>query len=111
MLTRFVVDVYAWLTEIYLWLVVLLSSIAGYHYAAPIFNPLLNGAGLMLESHVGGKVIGGLIFAIAAFLVSAVVLGPILVLFDIRKSIRTLEARESGFAAWDQRAERKEPSL
>ncbi len=111
MLTRFVVDVYNWLIEIFLWLVLLLASVAGYHSAAPIFNPMLKGAGLILESHVGGKVIGGLIFAIAAFLVAAVVLGPILVLFEIRRSIRTLEARDGVIAAWDQRAERKEPSL
>lgn len=107
MLSRLIVDVYAWLIEIFLWLVLLLSSVAGYHYAAPI----LKGAGLILDPHVGGKIVGALIFAVAAFLVSAVVLGPILVLFDIRKSIRTLEAREGGFAAWDLRAERKEPSL
>lgn len=107
MLSRLIVGVYAWLIEISLWLVLLLSGVAGYHNAAPI----LAGAGLILEPHIGGKIVGALIFAVAAFLVSAVALGPILVLFDIRKSIKTLEARKGGFAAWDQRAERKEPSL
>ena len=107
MLCRLIVDVYAWLIETFLWLVLLLSGVAGYHYAAPI----LEGAGLILEPHVGGKIVGALIFAVAAFLVSAVAMGPILVLFDIRKSIKTLEAREDGFATWDRRAERQEPSL
>jgi len=107
MLSRLIVDVYAWLIEIFLWLVLLLSSVAGYHYASPI----LKNAGLIFEPHAGGKIVGALIFAVASFLVSAVVLGPILVLFDIRKSIRTLEAKEGSFAAWAQKAERKEPSL
>ena len=107
MLTRLIVDVYAWLVEILLWLVLLLSSVAGYHYAAPV----LKGAGIILEPHIGGKIVGALIFAVAAFLVFAVALGPILVLFDIRRSIRTLEAREGRLPAWDHRAEPKEPSL
>ena len=106
MLTRLIVDVYAWVIEIYLWLVLLISSVAGYHYAVPI----LKDAGLILEPQAGGKIVGALIFALAAFLVSAVVMGPILVLFDIRKSIRSLEARDGSFAAWVQRTERKEPS-
>ncbi len=107
MLSRLIVDVYAWLIEIFLWLVLLLSSLAGYHYSAPI----LKGAGLIRDPNIGEKVVGAVIFAVAAFLVTAVVLGPILVLFDIRKSIRTFEAREGGFAAFDLRAKRKEPSL
>lgn len=107
MLSRLIVDVYAWVIEIYLWLVLLVSSIAGYHYAAP----KLSSTGLILEPHAGGKIIGALLFAAAAFLVSAVVMGPILVLFEIRKSIKSLETKDGGFSSWVERAERREPSL
>jgi len=107
MLSRLIVDVYAWIIEIYLWLAILLSSVAGYHYAAPILKSI----GLVIEPHVGGKIVGALIFALVAFLMSAVVMGPILVLCDIRKSIRSLEERKRSFAAWAQRVERKEPTL
>ena len=72
---------------------------------------MLQGTGLILEPHVSGKIVGALIFALATFLLSAVIMGPILVLFDIRKSIRFLEVREGSFAAWAERVERKEPTL
>jgi hypothetical protein len=107
MLTRLIVDVYTWIIEIYLWLALLISSVAGYHYAVPI----LKGAGLILEPQAGGRIVGALLFALAAFLVSAVVTGPILVLVDIRRSIRSLEAKDGSFGAWVQETERKEPSL
>ncbi len=107
MLTRLIVDVYAWIIEIYLWLVVLISSVAGYYYAVP----MLKGAGLILEPQAGGTILGALLFGLAAFLVSAVVMGPILVLFDIRRSIRSLEAKDGSFGAWVQKTERREPSL
>jgi hypothetical protein len=108
MLTRIVVDVYAWIIEIYLWLVLLISGVVGYHYTVPI----LRATGLiLLEPQTGGKILGALVFASAAFLVSAVATGPILVLFDIRRSIKSLEAKDSSFGAWVQRTERQEPSL
>jgi hypothetical protein len=108
MLTRLIVNVYAWIIEIFLWLVLLVASVVGYHYTVPI----LRGAGLiLLEPQTGGKILGALVFASAVFLVSAVVMGPILVLFDIRRSIRSLEAKDGSFGAWVQRTERKEPSL
>ncbi|MGQ0578932.1 MAG: hypothetical protein ACT4PQ_08520 [Betaproteobacteria bacterium] len=107
MLTRLIVDVYAWIIEIYLWLVLLISSVAGYLYSVPI----LKGAGLILEPQAGGKILGALLFASAAFLVSAVVMGPILVLFDIRRSIRSLEAKDGSFGARVQKTDRREPSL
>ncbi len=53
-------NVSAWIIEISLWLVLLLSSVAGYHYA----GPLLKDAGLILEPHAGGKIAGALIFAL-----------------------------------------------
>ena len=107
MLSRLIVDVYAWIIEFCLWLVLPLAGVAGYHFAAPVLESI----GLIVEPHAGGKIVGAFIFSLAAFLASAVVMGPILVLFDIRKSIRSHEVREGSFAAWAQSNERKEPSL
>ena len=92
MLTRLIGDLYAWIIEIYLWFVVLISSVAGYHYTVPI----LNAAGLILENETAWKIYGALFFAVAAFLVSAVLTGPFLVLVDIRKSVRALEKKNGG---------------
>jgi len=92
MLTRIIVDVYAWIIEIYLWLMLLISGVAGYYYTVPI----LNAAGWILENETVWKISGALFFAVAAFLVSAVLTGPILVLVDIRKSVRALETKKSG---------------
>jgi len=107
MLTRLIVDVYAWIIEIYLWLVLLISSVYGYHYAGSIFRS----AGLILEPQAGGQIVGALIFALAAFLVSAVVAGPVLVLVDIRRSIKSLEAKDDSVGARAQKTERREPTL
>jgi len=107
MLTRLIVDVYVWIIEIYLWLVLLISSVYGYHYAGPI----LRGTGLILEPQAGGQIAGALLFALAAFLVSAVIAGPVLVLVDIRRSIKSLEAKDDRFGTWVQKTERKEPTL
>jgi|SRR5215472_5106961 len=106
MLTRAIVDLYTWIIEIYLWLVLLISSFVGYHYAVPI----LGSVGMLVEGpQTGTKIVGALSFAIAAFLAAAVVTGPILVLFDIRRSIRSFEVKGDGsFGAWAQRTERRE---
>src|SRR5262249_40018439 len=105
MLTRLIVDVYAWIIEIYLWLVLLILGVVGYNYSVP----MLKGAGLILEPQAGGKIVGALIFALAAFLVSAVATGPILVLVDIRKSIRAFETKRSGSDNEFLLPERREP--
>jgi hypothetical protein len=92
MLTRLIVNLYAWLIEISLWFVVLISSVAGYHYAIPI----LNAAGMIPKNRMAWAILGALVCALAAFLLSAVLTGPFLVLVDIRKSVRALEGRDSG---------------
>ncbi len=107
MLTRLIVDVYAWIIEIYLWLVVLIAGVAGYHYGSNLFGTF----GLYLEPHLIGKLTGALICALAGLLVSSVVMGPILVVFDIRKSIKSFEMKEGSFSEFVHRTERREPSL
>jgi len=108
MLTRLIVDLYVWIIEISLWLLLLISGVAGYHYAVPV----LNAAGLIPESAAVGKILGALFFAVATFLVSAVLTGPFLVLVDIRKSVRAFETKNSGNNSSSRflTSERKEPS-
>src|SRR5262245_43958932 len=87
MLTRLIVNSYAWIIEISLWLTLLISGVLGYHFTVPI----LNAAGLIPENEVTWKFYGALFFLVATFLVLAVFIGPFLVLLDIRKSVRALE--------------------
>ena len=92
MLTRLIVDLYAWIIEISLWFMLLISGVAGYYYTVPI----LNAAGLILENETAWKIFGALFFPVATFPVLAVLTGPFLVLVDIRKSVRALETKNSG---------------
>ena len=87
MLTRLIVNLYAWIIEIALWLTLLISGVAGYHLTVPI----LKAAGLIPENELAWKVYGALFFLVAIFLALAVFIGPFLVLLDIRKSVRALE--------------------
>jgi len=109
MLTRLIVDLYAWIIEIYLWFMLLVSSVYGYYNAVPIFRA----TGLILENNVVGKLVGAVIFAAVTFLVSAVIMGPIVALLDIRKSVRALETKNSGDSSSSRflPSERREPSL
>jgi hypothetical protein len=85
MLSRLVVGLYAWIFEICLWFMLLISGVIGYYYAVP----MLDKAGLIPEHEIVWRIFGALFFALAAFLVSAVIFGPILVLVDIGKSVRS----------------------
>ena len=107
MLTRLIVDVYAWIIEISLWFMLLISGVAGYYYTVPI----LKASGWILENEPVWKIYGALFFAVATFLVSAVLVGPFLVLVDIRKSVRALETKDSGSSSSVLPFERREPSL
>jgi hypothetical protein len=105
MLTRLIVNLYAWIIEIYLWFMLLISSVYGYYNAAPIFRA----TGLILENNVMGKLVGALIFAAVTFLVSAVIMGPIVALLDIRKSVRAFETNNNANSSRVLPAERREP--
>jgi hypothetical protein len=107
MLTRLIVDLYAWIIEISLWFMLLISGVAGYYNTVPI----LNRVGWVLENETAWKIYGALFFPVATFLVSTVLIGPFLVLVDIRKSVRALEMknRGSGSTSRDLPAERREP--
>ena len=109
MLTRLIVDLYAWIIEIFLWFMLLISCVAGYNATVPI----LNRVGWILENETAWKISGALFFPVATFLVLVVLTGPFLVLVDIRKSVRAFEMKNSGSgsSSRDLPAERREPFL
>lgn len=92
MLTRLIVDLYAWIIEIVLWLMLVASAVAGYHFGVPI----LREAGWMIENEGSWRLCAAICFAAASVLLSVVVVGPVVVLVDIRKSVRALEKQRIG---------------
>ena len=108
MLTRLIVNLYGWIIEIFLWIMLLVASIVGYNNPVP----MLKDSGPIVESEVAWKIFCVLFYPAIAFLAFAVIFGPILVLIDIRKSVRALETasnREGGAKA--QAFEFREPHL
>ncbi len=107
MLTRLIVDLYGWIIEISLWIILLIAGVAGFHGVVPI----LKSSGWVLENELAWRILGAVVSPVMAFLVLVVLFGPILVLVDIRKSVRSLEAaaRDTGSAAPSM--EYKEPHL
>jgi len=89
MLTRLIVALYAWLLETALWLTLTLAGVVGYHVTVPIMND----AGAVLTPEFAWKILGALVFPVIAFLVLAVIIGPFLILMDLRQAVRNIEAR------------------
>lgn len=73
MLSRIIVNSWAVLIEISLWLLLLVAIIGGWHTGG-----------------FGGAIVG----LIVAFIVGSMLLGAFLVLEDIRKSVRAIENRK-----------------
>ncbi|MGD8476336.1 MAG: hypothetical protein PVI98_04260, partial [Burkholderiales bacterium] len=67
------------------------AAVIGYYFTVP----LLEATGAILENEMAWKILGGLISSAVTFLMLAVVIGPILVLFDIRRSVRAIETKSS----------------
>ena len=109
MLTRLIVDLYGWIIEISLWIILLIAGIAGFHGVVPI----LNSSGWVLENETAWRIFGAVVSPVVTFLVLVVLFGPILVLVDIRKSVKSLEAatRGSGSGGAALPIEYKEPHL
>jgi hypothetical protein len=111
MLIKLVVASYALLLEILLWLVLAAASITGYEVTMPIMHSV----GLIPEHEVAWKIIGALAFPVIAFLFLAVIMGPMLVIVDIRDAIRNIEAKARSNVVGGQaiswpHPERKEPT-
>ena len=107
MLSRLIVELYGWIIEIYLWIVLLIAGVAGFHGVVP----MLRSSGWILENETAWRILGAVVSPVVAFLVLVVIFGPILVLVDIRKSVRSLEAATRDTGGADPSIEFKEPHL
>ena len=107
--TRLIVDLYVWIIEISLWFILLVSGVVGFGGAVPV----LKSNGWILENEVAWRISGAIFLPVVTFLALVVVMGPILALLDIRKSVRSLEAatRGSGRDGAVSPIEYKEPHL
>lgn len=92
MLSKLIVNVYGWLIEIFLWVAILGSAVIGYNMPVP----LIKGAGVIVANEMVWRVYAAIFMPAITFLVLAVAMGPLLLLVDIRKSVRALEASSQG---------------
>jgi hypothetical protein len=109
MLSRLIVVSYAALLEFALWVGLAIAGIAGYNLAVPIMGDM----GAVLTPLVAWKFVGALVFLAIAFLALAVFFGPILVLLDIRHTVRQIASgldRNIDGRSFPLQ-ERKEPSI
>ncbi len=107
MLTRIIIDLYAWLVECLLWGGVLLAAFVGYSH----FDQLMIVFGVIIEPTVPNKLVGSIICAAIALIFSAIILAPFLVLFDIRQSARSIESKMGRGAALDLTNNRSDPRV
>jgi hypothetical protein len=89
MLTRLIVASYAWFLETALWVSLAIAGIVGYNSTVPLLLAL--GASPFTE--VTWKILGACAFTVVAFLLLAVVTGPLLILMDVRHVVRSIEAK------------------
>ena len=92
MLSKLIVDLYGWIIEIYLWFILLVSGVVGFHATVPA----LRSAGWILENEAAWRISGAIFLPVVTFLGLAVIFGPILVLLDIRRSVRAFESTNLG---------------
>jgi hypothetical protein len=107
MLTRLIPAIYVGLIEITLWLVLLIAGLVGYFAAVPAAKS----AGWLLANEIGLRLGGAILCVAVTFLVACVVVGPLLVLVDIRRSVKAIEASSMDGGAEDLRTHRAEPSF
>lgn len=109
MLTRLIVASYTWLLELALWIALAVAAVAGYQLTVPFMSAL----GAIPTPEVAWQVLGALVLSAITFLALAIVTGPLLVLIDLRHTVRQIagkagrrdEARES------PPYERRDPSI
>ena len=109
MLTRLITASYAWLIEVTLWVSLALAGIAGYNATVPI----LQAFGGSPSPEFTWKLIGAFAFIGVAFLLLAVITGPLLILLDVRQAVRSIEAKLIGRAGVEESRStgRKEPTI
>jgi len=106
MLSKLIVAAYSLLIEIFLWLALAVASIAGYEATVPT----MQSAGFIPTYEFAWKIIGALAFPVIAFLFLALAFGPLLALLDLRKAVRSIEAKARGEATSLPTFMRKEPT-
>ena len=107
MLTRLIVDLYAWIIEIALWVMLVGAALVGFFDAVP----MLASFGLSVNDSLVWKVFSALVLPLGVFLVLIVLVGPFLVLVDIRKSVRALESMNRHSDNGSLQTEHTEPHL
>lgn len=109
MLTRLILAFYPWLLEVALWLALLVAGFVGYNFVAPAMHV----AGVALTPEDPGKIVGALILLGITFVGLAAVVGPILMLMDVRRAVRSIEARleREVDVRGSLPVERREPSI
>jgi hypothetical protein len=107
MLSRFIVDLYTWIIEIFLWFMLLVSAAVGWRFTLPF----LRGIGLIPGNEGAAMIAGALLAVVVTFLGLAIALGPLLVLFEIRRSVKVLEAKRAGDGIGVLHTERADPPL
>ena len=109
MLAKLIVALYVWLLEIALWLMLTFASVLGYYVTVPIMNH----AGAILTNEFALKILGALVFPVIAFLLLAAIIGPFLILVDVRDAVRNIEARLEGGGDVSESLplQRREPSF
>lgn len=105
MLTRLIPEIYIGIIEITLWLVLLIAGLVGYNATVP----LLKETGWIVANEVAWRIGGAVLLVVATFLIAVVVTGPLLVLVDIRRSVKALEANGKIGSTEDLPADRTEP--
>lgn len=88
MLSKLIAASYALLLEISLWISLALAGIVGYNATVPIFQAL----GGSPYPEFFWKLVGASAFIFVGFIFISVITGPLLVLIDIRRAVKNIEA-------------------
>jgi hypothetical protein len=108
MLIRLITSSYVRLLELSLWTSLAFAAIVGYHLAVPLIGLF----GMVFTNELAGKLVGAVVLTTLMFLSLAAAVGPILVVIDIRQSLRRIEARRDRDDALTAAPfERREPSI
>jgi hypothetical protein len=88
MLSKFIAASFALLLEVSLWISLALAGTVGYNATVPIFQAL----GGSPYPEFLWKLVGASAFIFVGFLFISVITGPLLVLIDIRRAVKNIEA-------------------
>ena len=89
MLSKAIVEAYAWIVETVLWVMLAFGALVGYQFGVP----LLGHFGIEPIYEGPWKFIGAIAGMAGTFLLLAVSVGPLLVLLRILKSVQSIEGR------------------